>query len=101
MKTLHRILPLIGSIALTLPAGAVDIGKLQNTNALNLGTAWNGGVAPGLGDVMLWDALYTTPGVLATLSQLGGDMSVQGIRVGAVGGAVNAANSLYVGLEWH
>jgi len=73
------------------PLRAADISKLQNTSALNTGAAWNGGGIPGVGDVMLWDNLYTAPGNAASLSQLGGDLSVLGIKVTNVGGAVNAA----------
>lgn len=38
---------------------------------------------------MLWDATYTTPGIATTLSQLGGDLSVLGLKVTNVGGALN------------
>ena len=35
------------------------INRLDNANALNLGTAWSGGVAPGTGDVATWSAIVT------------------------------------------
>jgi autotransporter-associated beta strand protein len=87
---------LLSRLTLLLPilpasAGAAEISKLQNNTALNLGGAWNGGGVPGLTDVMLWDSLYTAPGASSTLSQLGGDLSVQGLKVTNVGGALNAA----------
>jgi autotransporter-associated beta strand protein len=88
------IVPLAASIALLLaPAKGAEIAKLQNNTALNLAGAWNGAL-PGAGDVMLWNSLYTTPGAATTLSLLGGDMSVLGLKVTNVGGAVNAANTM-------
>ena len=43
---------------------------------------------------MLWDANYTTPGAATTLSQLGGDLSVLGLKVTNVGGTTNAATTM-------
>lgn len=91
---LRRTLILAASIGvLCAPALAADISKLQNTTALNLPGAWTGNVVPGTGDVMLWDSIYTTPGLVGTLSQLGADLSVQGLKVTNVGGAANAATT--------
>lgn len=87
--------PLSGSIALLCAAAqGAEISKLQNNIALNLAGAWNGGAVPGPADVMLWDSLFTTPTLAANLSPLGGDLSVQGLRVTNVGGAANAATTM-------
>lgn len=43
---------------------------------------------------MLWDNTCTLPVTAASLPQLSGDMSVQGLKVTNVGGTLNAANSL-------
>jgi autotransporter-associated beta strand protein len=76
-----------------------EIPKLFNNNALNTGGAWSGGVAPGTGDVMLWDSTFVdTLSSVAALSPLGGDMSVQGIKVTNVGGTRNVA-ARYVGFQ--
>jgi fibronectin-binding autotransporter adhesin len=86
--------PLTGSIALLCAAAqGAEISKLQNNTALNLPGAWNGGAVPGPGDIMLWDSLFTTPGAIATMSNLGGDLSVQGLKVTNVGGALNAGTT--------
>lgn len=75
-------------------AQGAEIQKIYNTTALNAGGAWNGGVVPGPSDVMLWDSLYTIPAAdnglgLGLLSQIGGNLSVQGIKVSNVGGTRN------------
>ncbi len=94
-KPTRFVVPLLGSIALLLtPAHGVEIGKLQNNTALNLTGAWNGGVVPGVGDVMVWNNLYTAPGAVGTLSQLGADLSVLGLKVTNVGGAANAVTTM-------
>ena len=97
MKTSrNRFLPpLLGSIALLLaPAEGAEIAKLQNITALNDGGAWSGGAVPGAGDVMLWNSLYTTPGAAASLSQLGADLSVLGLKVTNVGGTRNVGATM-------
>ncbi len=89
---LSRLLLSLSSLSL-VPLGAADFVKLQNTNALNTAAAWSGAAVPGAADVFVWDATYTTPGAPASLSPLGGDTQIAGIRVGAVGGARNAATT--------
>ena len=101
MKPSRLITPLLGSIALLLLprlATATDFIKLQNTTALNLAGAWSsvgdGDGLPDGDDILLWSSTYTTPGAAATLSQLGGDLSVLGLKVTNVGGALNAAATM-------
>ncbi|MEI7909798.1 MAG: autotransporter-associated beta strand repeat-containing protein [Verrucomicrobiota bacterium] len=72
-------------IFLIVSANAADIVKDNNTNALNTGAAWQGGVVPGPGGVGLWNSTVTGYNV----SALGGDLSWQGIRIANVGGAAN------------
>lgn len=87
-----------------------EIPKLFNNIALNLPGSWNGGVVPGTGDVGLWNDLFpSTVTGTGALSPLGGDLSVGGIKVTAVGGArnlggnfvgfhnVNSTNTLTIG----
>ena len=92
-KTLLSHLSLLVPV-LALPSQAAEIAKLPNNTALNLGGAWNGGVVPGTSDIMLWDSSFTTPGTAATLSQLGADLSVQGLKVTNVGGTANLATTM-------
>lgn len=69
-----------------------EIPKLFNNTALNLGGAWDGGAVPGPADVMLWNSTFVdTLSSVPALSPLGGDLSVQGIKVTDVGGTRNVA----------
>ncbi len=96
MKIRNRLPCFVSSVvvAFTSSAGAAEIPKLTNTTALNLAGSWSGGVVPGTGDVMLWNNLYTLPSVPGNLSQLGGNLSVMGVKVTDVGGARNVASNL-------
>src|SRR3954454_2547578 len=87
--------PRAGSIAFLLapPAEAIDISKTSNTDALNLGSSWNGGVGPSAIDVALFDSAITGP----LVAPLGGDLAWQGIRVSNVAGGRNAANNVTIG----
>ena len=69
--------------------------KANNADALNLGSSWIGGIAPGGGDIALWDATVTVPNVVV----LGADQSWLGMQLTNVGGAVtiNAGNLLTLG----
>ena len=98
VKTYSRFILAISITALVPALRADDFLKLQNTSALNTAAAWQNGFVPGVNDYMVWNNLYTTPGALATLSQLGGDMSVLGIKVTDVGGTRNV-NSVAVGFQ--
>jgi fibronectin-binding autotransporter adhesin len=101
MKKSSFIFPLVGSIALVLPAGAADIQKANNATALNVAGAWQLGVLPTSADVMLWDATVLAPAAPRTvgaLSALGADTSILGLKVTNVGGTLNAAASA-VGIQ--
>ena len=74
---IKHLLPLAGSIALLLPAHGIEITKQQNTNALNTGASWVGGVAPTAADVALWNNTITA----ANTSPFGGSVQWQGIKV--------------------
>jgi autotransporter-associated beta strand protein len=93
MKTQAPILSsVVSGFIVTIQAShSAEIPKLQNVAALNTGASWVGGVVPGPDDVMLWDSNFTAPGAIATMSQLGGDLTVAGIKVTNVGGTRNAA----------
>jgi fibronectin-binding autotransporter adhesin len=80
---------------------SADIAKLPNNAALNTGTAWSGGAVPTPADVMLWNSTFAAPvnpRTAGSLSTLGGDLSVQGLKVTNVGGTLNTA-SLAVGYQ--
>src|ERR1017187_7454189 len=48
--------------SLTTPfSGESQVYKTNNNDALNLGTSWAGGAAPGSGNVAAWDATVATP----------------------------------------
>jgi autotransporter-associated beta strand protein len=78
------------------PLSAADIIKANNTDALNLATSWSTATAPGTGDVAVWDSTVAA----ANATNLGTDLSWQGIRIANPGGAVtinNTANVLTLG----
>ena len=52
------------------------ITRLDNANALNLGTAWSGGVAPGTGDIATWAGITTN-----VSTNLGGSVSWGGVAL--------------------
>jgi autotransporter-associated beta strand protein len=77
---------------------AANIEKANNSTALNLGTSWVGGNAPGINDI----ADYTSTVTLNLNTPLGGDLSFAGIRIGATGGSattmtISGANTLTLG----
>src|SRR5262245_43466068 len=80
MKTSHKSsLGLIWLSALVcVPAlNAAEIRKADNSNNLNLGSSWIGGVAPTGTDVARWDDAITSANTVA----LGADLSWAGIRM--------------------
>src|SRR6266498_1745349 len=68
---------------------SAQIVKANNTDNLNLGTSWVGGVVPGAADVALWDATVT--GANSTL--LGADLTWGTVRVTSPGGLVTIGGS--------
>jgi autotransporter-associated beta strand protein len=100
MKSLpHRIArPLAASVLAALcttHAGAGEVAKANNTDALNLTTSWSLGTAPTSTDVALWDSTVSA----ANTVLLGADTSWQGIKLTSPGGAVtiSAGNVLTLG----
>jgi autotransporter-associated beta strand protein len=74
-----------------------EIPKLFNNIALNLAGSWNGGVVPGPSDVGLWNDVGPAPvTAVGSLSPLGADLAIGGIKVTNVGGTRNLATN-YVG----
>ena len=71
-------------VTLVSVASAADIFKTNNSDNLNLGSSWEGGVVPGSGDVAVWDNRVspTTP------VELGETTSWGGVRMVDPGGAV-------------
>ena len=76
-------------------AAETTITKAVNADALNLGSSWSGGIAPGAAEIALWDNTVST----ANATVLGGDLSWAGIRVADPGGPVDigAGNLLTLG----
>ncbi len=77
------------------PTQGADVIKASNTNALNLGTSWSGGNAPGSGDVAVWNNTITA----GNSSALSADVVWGGIKVSNVGGTQNngsATNSVQI-----
>jgi len=93
----HRIILSAGIATLFAPAlhAALDLEKANNTDPLNVGTSWVGGVVPTATDVALWDSVVTGPNTV----NLGGDLSFLGIKITNPGGAVtiNTGNTLTLG----
>ncbi|MCS5617869.1 MAG: hypothetical protein NZ658_07705, partial [Pirellulales bacterium] len=79
-----------------LPATrAADVVKADNETPLADPASWTLGVAPGTGDVGLWDNSVTT----ATSVELGGNLSWQGLRLADPGGdvTITGGNTLTLG----
>jgi autotransporter-associated beta strand protein len=92
MKFPPPFLPLIGSIALVLPASAAQIKKANNGSDLNTGASWLNAAVPGPGDVAVWDATVIAP----NSSLLGADTTWMGILISDVGGTRNGANNVTI-----
>jgi autotransporter-associated beta strand protein len=79
------------------PLLAQDINKANNNDALNLGSSWQGGSAPGSLNVAVWGSAISAN----RNTVLGGDMSWAGIRVGATSGgtlmSITGTNTLTLG----
>ena len=87
-----RLWPVATGLLLTVSlTPAAEIPKAQNTGALNTPASWVPGVVPGPDDVMLWDSNFTAPGAIGNMSDMGGSLTVAGIKVTNVGGTRNAA----------
>ncbi|MEO8354228.1 MAG: hypothetical protein ABI680_21065, partial [Chthoniobacteraceae bacterium] len=98
MFSLPRFVLTASIAAVTVPTFGADFIKLQNTIDLNMAGAWVNAAVPGVDDVLVWDATYTTPGAIGSLSPLGGDLSVLGLKVTNVGGNRNV-NGIVVGYQ--
>lgn len=100
MKTIpSRLIPVRGSLSLavrmpvfalalagltaTVKVQAANILKADNNSALNVGTSWVGGVAPGTGDIAVWN---NTVQVNTNDDALGAATSWGGIQVADPGG---------------
>lgn len=97
MKPKNRFLLAATIFVAAAPAAhAADVIKANNTDALNLGTSWAGGTAPGTGDVAVWNNTV----IGANQAALGADLSWGGIKVLSPGGTVTIgsdANILTLG----
>ena len=66
------------------PVFAQEIIKTNNTDYLNLGSSWVGGVAPGEANVAVWNSTVTS----ANTSEISDNWDVGGVKVTNPGGAV-------------
>ena len=74
---LSKTVLLAASFSLVASLPAAEIAKTNDANALDLGTSWVGGVAPGSSDIALFDSTITAQ----VQPQLGADTSWGGIKV--------------------
>jgi fibronectin-binding autotransporter adhesin len=75
---------MLALVASTAASQAVDFLKADNFDRLNLGSSWSNGVAPGSGDLAIWDATVAT--AVPQQLTLGADTSWSGIVVGSAAG---------------
>ncbi|HET6408147.1 MAG TPA: hypothetical protein VFG14_09725, partial [Chthoniobacteraceae bacterium] len=75
---------LLGSGSVAVPKANAQIVKANNTDNLNLGSSWVGGVAPGAADLALWDATVVGPNTTI----LGANLNWSGVSIANPGGAV-------------
>lgn len=99
-RTIASLLAVAALLAANVvaPLRADIISKADNADALNLGTSWVGGTAPGAGDIATWDAALTA----SRTYSLGADLSWLGMAITAdPGGNVtfNSGNLLTLGAE--
>jgi len=92
---LRASLALTATCLIPIQAGAQEITKAGNADALNLGSSWIGGTPPASGNVALWDSTLAGSNTVS----LGADASWQGIRIADPGGLVtlSAGNTLTLG----
>ncbi len=83
------------TLNLVITSTILSIAKANNTNNLNFGSSWLGGVAPGPGAVAKWNASVTSPNTTA----LGANLTWTGIAIEAPNGPVTitAGNVLTLG----
>ncbi len=89
--SIQFVLAVAAALALwgPLPAQAVTISKADNSDDLHLGSSWTGGVAPGSGDLAVWDNTVTA----ANTASLGADRAWSGLRITNPGGTVTIGGS--------
>ena len=83
------------TLNLVITSTAVSVVKANNTNNLNLGTSWVGGLAPDAVKTAVWDSTVTA----ANTTILGTDVTWGGIAIANPSGPVtiNAGNTLTLG----
>lgn len=77
-QTSSRLLACLALLSFGQLAPAADVQKADNSNNLNLGTSWTGGVVPTASDVAVWDSAVT---VNNTTNTLGASASWSGIKI--------------------
>ncbi len=82
-------------VVISQVALAADVIKADNTNNLDLGISWTGGIAPTSTGVALWSGAYNTAGSLSSSFTASTPVSWQGIRIGNISGT--AAGQISIG----
>jgi autotransporter-associated beta strand protein len=83
-----RTLLVLGAVSSLLPAHSAGISKADNTDNLNLGSSWVGGVVPTDLDIAIWDSTVTAANVV----NLAATTNWSGIQIVGPGGAVSITN---------
>lgn len=89
MKLRKLLFSCIALSASVSQVGAIEVVKTNDANALNLGTSWGGGTAPGSEDVAVFNSTMTS----ALNPAIGGNIAWQGIKVVSPGTAVGVYNT--------
>jgi autotransporter-associated beta strand protein len=94
-NVIRLALPCAAALILSLPATAGNVVKTNNTDNLNLGSSWVGGVPPALTDVAVWDNTITA----GNTTLLGANLTWAGIKILDPGGliTISAGNTLTLG----
>src|SRR6516164_9397477 len=94
-NVIRLALPCAAALILSLPATAGNVVKTNNTDNLNLGSSWVGGVPPASTDVAVWDNTITA----GNTTLLGANLTWAGIKILDPGGliTISAGNTLTLG----
>ena len=90
---------ILGAVIMLPQRSSADVTKSNNSTTLTNGASWVLGVAPGAGDVAIFDSTLKLASFAnsVTPAPLGGNLSILGIRVaGPVLGQASAENGIFI-----